>query len=328
MKARPGIVLIALLAAAGAGCGQGQSRDANSAVLPPVVVVRGIPYTASAELDVYRPEGMSGLPVVVTLHGCCGTRDDLSQLASGLAENGAVVFNASWRGTDGGPGGYPGAYQEAACAVGFARAAAGAHGGDPRRVTLVGWSDGALVAGVVANAGASFDQGCRSRDGQLAGLPDALVALGGFLGWAAAGDGHVDPRYVSERTVGYFGGTPDVVPDAWSAGNPYTHLGRNRDLQVRLVVGRDDPLLLDAECFSAAARTAGHPVTLTVAEGAGHQTIIAPRTPEGALASPGDPGRGPGRGPADRRRRAAPRHPLPRHRHRHRHRRVRVRLSS
>jgi len=276
LTARTVTVLAAALT--GVACGSSPSPGAGATV----AVTRAIPYTATAELDVYRPEGSTGAPVVVTLHGCCGSREDLAPLARGLAENGAVVFNASWRGTDGEGAGYPGAYQDAACAVRFARATAPAHGGDPGRVTLVGWSDGALAAGVVANAAPDFDDGCLADGAGV--LPDSFVALGGFLGWAAAGDGRVDAQFVNERTVRYFGGTPQDEPAAWAAGNPYTHLGRNPGLEIRLVVGREDPLLIDGQCFSRAARAAGHPVSLSVAEGAGHQTVLAPRTSEGALA--------------------------------------------
>jgi len=268
-----GAVLAALVLTGGA-CGKGPPAS--------VSVDRRIPYTATAELDVYRPPGRRGLPVIVMLHGCCGSRDNLSPLASRLAEEGAVIFNASWRGTDSDAGGYPGAYEEAACAVRFARATAPAHGGDPRRVTLVGWSDGALVAGVVADAGDDFAHGCR---GEAAGAtPDSFVGLGGFFGWAPAGDGSIDATYVNERTVRFFGGTPPDAATAWAAGNPYTHLGRNPRVPIRLVVGSDDPLLVDDQCFALAALAVGHPVSLNIAEGAGHQTVIAPQYPEGALA--------------------------------------------
>lgn len=266
--------VLAVLILAGSACGKTPS--------PRVAVSRTIPYTATAELDVYRLTGRSSSPVIVMLHGCCGSRDNLSPLASRLAENGTVVYNASWRGTDSDAGGYPGAYQEAACAVRFARATANAHGGDPRRVTLVGWSDGALVAGVAADAGDDYANGCRARAAEA--VPDSFVALGGFFGWAPSGEGSINAMYVNDRTIRFFGGTPQDVPAAWAAGNPYTHLERNRRLPIRLVVGQDDPLLVDSQCFSLAAQAAGHPVSLSVAEGADHQTIIAPRYPEGALA--------------------------------------------
>jgi len=258
----------------------------RTAPMARVSVVRGIRYTEAADLDVFRPAAGRGLPVVVTLHGCCGSRSNLAPLAARLAENGTVVYNASWRGTDSAGGGYPGAYEDAACAVRFARATAGAYGGDPRRVALVGWSDGALVGAVTAAAGDDFAGGCRAGGdaGTAEAVPDSFVALAGFFGWTPARDGTVGAPWVNDRTTHFFGGSPADVPMHWSVGNPYTHLERRRLLPIRLVVGQDDPLLVDSQCFARAARAAGHPVGLVVAPGAGHQTVIAPRYTEGKLA--------------------------------------------
>lgn len=243
-----------------------------------VRVTQDVPYTSTAELDVYARPGGRRLPIVVTLHGCCGTRQDLAALALGLAEEGAVVFNASWRNLLEG-GGYPGAYEEVACALRFARARGPAFGGNGERVTVVGWSDGALLAGVVANAGDDFAGDCLV-EGETS-LPDAFVAVGGFLGWPDGDVGRVDPGYVNDGTVRYFGGRPDEVPEAWAAGNPFEHLGKNRRLDVRLVVGTADPLVADNRCFHQAALRSGHRSHLVIVEGAGHQTVIAPRLREG-----------------------------------------------
>ena len=57
----------------------------------------------------------------------------------------------SWRLADTDGAGYPASFEDVACAVGVARAIGSAHGGDPERVVLVGYSlDGwlATVPGV------------------------------------------------------------------------------------------------------------------------------------------------------------------------------------
>jgi acetyl esterase/lipase len=268
-RPRVGAALAAAALAAGA-CGSDGDR---------VEIEQGVPYTDAASLDVHAPRRPRLAPVVVTLHGCCGDKHDLTALAHGLAEQGAVVFNASWRiGAD--AAGYPQAYERAACAVRFARARARLYGGDPGRVTLVGWSDGALLAAVIGNAGEEFQGPCRAGRGRN---PEAVVSLGGFLGWPLAGGG-IDPAYVNEQTIGFFGGPPEETAPAWRAGNPYAHLGRHPDVEFRLVVAAGDELAPDSHRFAEAARRAAHPVSVRVAEGGGHQTIIAPRTPEGALA--------------------------------------------
>lgn len=283
-------VLVTLVTvAAAAACGGGDTDEAADAG---VQMTRDLSYAPGRTLDVVAPprqaapEGASG-PVVVTLHGCCGDRHDLTPLAVALATGGAVVFNASWQNMNDG-GGWPHSYEQAACALRWARQEAPRYGGDPGRVTVVGWSDGALVAGVAALLGGTpapaqtscLAAGRPAPDGEPA-LADALVVVAGFPGWPA-GD-PVPPEQVNGRTVAFFGGRPDEAPDAWAGGNPFTHLHRNPAIPVRLVVGREDPLLGANGCFLAAARAAGHPVRLVVAPGAGPQTVIAPRTPEGRI---------------------------------------------
>ncbi len=244
-----------------------------------VTVTRDVPYSDAAVLDVYTTAGAQAAPVFVLLHGCCGDRRDLAQLARGLAEGGAVVFNASWHGLHEGAR-YPGAYQLAACAARFARWRAADFGGDPGRVALVGWSDGAMLAAVVAASGDYFREGCGVAS--AAADPAALVGIGAFLGWPAGADGVIDRRYVNDRTVAFFGGSPEEVPSAWASGNPYTHLHRRPDVNIALVVGAEDTLLADNLRFAAAARSTGHRVDVTVVPGAGHLDVLAASTAQGA----------------------------------------------
>ncbi|MDQ3980584.1 MAG: alpha/beta hydrolase [Actinomycetota bacterium] len=244
-------------------------------------IERDLPYHDGVSADVHVPAAGGAVPVIVTLHGCCGGKHDLTALANRLATEGAVVFNASWR-SDTGANGYPEAYERAACAVRFARAQAPRYGGDPLKVTVVGWSDGALLAAVVANAGQDFSGGCRAASAQSDA--DAVVTLGGFLGWPVPEGGLIDPLLVNQRTTEFFSGSPEEAAHAWTAGNPYVHLGRRPHVEIRLVVAEQDALLEDNRRFAEAARQAGHPVSLIVTPAGGHQTIVAPRTPEGATA--------------------------------------------
>ena len=266
----PAVVAVALVVALAAPASS--ARPAAG-----VRVHREVGYAAAATLDVYAPVGGHGLPVLVLLHGCCGSRADLAQLALATARAGAVVFNAGWRSlADGGR--FPAVYQQAACAVRVARADAARYGGDGRRVTLVGWSDGAMLAAVVANAGDDFGGDCRAPG--VSALPDALVGVGGFYGWPAD-RGAVPARYVTPGTVRFFGGTPARAPAAWSAGNPYHHLGRNRRVAVTLLVAAGDPLADDNRQFLAALAATGHQAKLTVVPGTDPLTLISPRTDQG-----------------------------------------------
>jgi acetyl esterase/lipase len=172
-------------------------------------------------------------------------------------------------------------YEQAACAVHFARQRAADYGGDPARVTLLGWSDGALIGAVVASAGDRFAGRC--TDGDLSSaLPDSFVGVGGFLGWPTEPDGSIDPDYVNERTTRFFGGSPALSPDAWRDGNPYRWLDRRPGLDIGLIVGADDLLLDHNAAFATAARAAGHRVNVTVVPGAGPLHVLAASTAEGA----------------------------------------------
>jgi acetyl esterase/lipase len=239
-------------------------------------VAQSVPFSSRHALDIYRPPGtQAALPVVVMAHGCCGDRADLSLVSAAVAGAGALVFNPDWGGLR--PGStFPQAYAEVACAVRFAHAEARRYGGDRANVTLLGWSDGAMVGAVVAAAGRRFAPvGCLApREGPI---PDAFVGIAGFYGWRLP----VDPVYVNDRAVAFFGGTPASAPQAWRDATPYAWLGSRTPRCVTLVVGAADPLLAQARRYALAMRGAGHRVRFVVAEPAGDQSLLSSRTEEG-----------------------------------------------
>ena len=131
--------------------------------VPPVEVVPDLVYRAESELhpspvrlDVYAPTGVEGGPVVVLLHGLGDAKEEYQDLATAIAEQGAVVFVPNWQ-----TGGFPydpsaarGAFlaivDGASCAVSFALAHAAEYGADPEALVLVGQSAGAHMAAMVA----------------------------------------------------------------------------------------------------------------------------------------------------------------------------------
>ena len=262
----------------------GSARTAGSSVsradpaAPILLVATDVPYATGRSLDVYRPSTAPGHPppVVVMLHACCGDRSDLVKLAEATAAAGVLVLNADWAGLDA-DARYPGAYEDAACAVRYARSAAARYGGDPSRVALVGWSDGALVAAVIAFAGERYDAG-RCRAPGFGARPDALIGVGGYYGWRLP----VPEQLVTSRTVRFFGGTPKTAPLNWHDATPYTWLRSSvGPVRTTLLVGEKDPLRSDASAFAAMLHRAGHPAALVVAPPAGDQSMISPRTEEG-----------------------------------------------
>jgi acetyl esterase/lipase len=240
------------------------------------LVAEDVPYAAGHSLDVYMPHPEAGRPpVVVMLHACCGDRSDLGKLAEGVAAAGAAVFNADWAGLDG-DAHWPSAYAGAACAVRYARAAAVSYRADPSRITLLGWSDGALVASVIALAGDRLRRDlCLAPD--RTAVPGAFVAVGGFFGWTLP----VPARYVTPRAVRFLGGTPEDAGAAWRAAMPYRWLGTGGSVDVRLLVGSTDPLVADARRFHAALRASAWRARLVVIPPGGDQTLISPRSADG-----------------------------------------------
>ncbi len=118
-----------------------------------VIVQRGTPYGDGPRrtLDVYRPRGAAGLPMVVFLYGgswSSGSKDTYPFVARTLAARGAVVVVPDYRLYP--EVTYPAFLQDNAAAVAWAVREAPALGADPARVFLLGHSAGAYNAAMLA----------------------------------------------------------------------------------------------------------------------------------------------------------------------------------
>lgn len=240
----------------------------------PVLVTRDLQYHPSAQLDVYRVEDPRNLPVMVMLHGCCGGREDLFQLAYEFASRNVLVFNAGWTPTPAG-GGYPDVYEQAACALRFARSSAASFGGDSSTVALLGFSDGALIGAAATLATPEFDGDCVQSGPSK---PDLFIGVSGFYGWEPGGLGSVGR---SSEMDDFFGGSPLAAPSAWARGNPYHLLSAASPSSLLLIAGEEDPLSADAACFYLALVEAGHTSRLEIVSEAGHLELISPRSRAG-----------------------------------------------
>jgi acetyl esterase/lipase len=237
-----------------------------------------IAYADGVTAQVHRPRRTEGAPTVVLLHGCCGDAADLTQLALELADRGALVMNAGWTTLEDG-GGWPRSYREATCAVAAARIHARDLGARDEHVTLVAWSDGALLASVAALAPPPLATGCLGYED---GRPDAVIALAGFFGDRPEGP---RPSGDAHALAAWFGGEQEQQPASWQAGNPLAFLAEGSSSAPRfdLVVGGEDRLLWDARRFAHALRAARVVVQVHEVPG-GHVDVILPRTTAGAAA--------------------------------------------
>lgn len=227
-----------------------------------IETVRGVPVEGGLPLDVFYPEPAGPWPAAMLVHGggwISGTKEDLESLAVALARNGIVVFNAAYSPLDQG-GVFPQMFEEVACALATAQETSPGYGGTPA-VTLVGFSAGAHIAAVVALAGTELGGPCADR----------VDGIEGFAGISGPYDSDQFPFLALQ-----FGGLRTEVPDAWAAGNPYTYLDANPDLEALLLHGGDDRIVDPSfsEVFGDALRDSGHHVTRDAFDGVGHFSIV------------------------------------------------------
>jgi dienelactone hydrolase len=190
-------------------------------------IAKGILYATvgdgNTRLDVHAPREPGPWPVVVLVHGYNATRYTTTSLAEVTASRGAVVYNINAAFT---PKILHG-IKRVACGVRYARATAADYGGDASRITLVGNNAGAALGLVVALAEEDFEGDCIMNE-ESAHI-DVLVAYDGSFDHATS-----DPSTTYDLAY-----SEEEDPDLWLAINPYTHIGRNPELQVRLIAGDD-----------------------------------------------------------------------------------------
>jgi acetyl esterase/lipase len=232
-----------------------------------IETTKDIPYAYvdghTSLLDVYAPSEPGPWPVIVTAHGWAQSRRFMVYLAEAIASQGAVIYNINvdYR--------IPHliAIEQIACAIRFARVTAEDYGGNPNRITLVGNSAGASTGAVVALAGDDFEGDCVENDAPA--LPDAFVGFEGPYDYTMnIYSPAIDHTYLKSKD-----------PELWEAINPYSHIGRNPDLQVRLLHGEDEdthwydfPPQASID-FHQALADAGYDVTLTIVDLAAHTDL-------------------------------------------------------
>ncbi len=195
MSAYRPVLLVALAVAGGllgvSSCGSGDeaqetattSVTTTSVALPVAVeVTEDVPVTSTRTLDIYEPVEGGPWPVVVLWHGQPlgldapeDFRQELAPLAEAIAEQGAVVFNASYSATS------PSVLiNETTCSAQVAVEQAVEHGGDPDRLVMVGHSFGAapaMVYGLDSPTRTRPFEDCRAEAASFEAMPSVAVGV-------------------------------------------------------------------------------------------------------------------------------------------------------
>ncbi|HEY5629297.1 MAG TPA: alpha/beta fold hydrolase, partial [Candidatus Limnocylindrales bacterium] len=171
-------------------------------------------------------------------------------------------------------GGWATSFQDAACAIGVARATAPGYGGQAGNVTVVGHSLGGWAAAVIGLTPAAFTPrggACDRTAGSL--RPDAVVDMDG------ATDEPVDMEDGVPYVTAFFGGTPAQQPAAYAAADALQNIrrypGGDDPIPLLLVHGTTDTVVLPAVSsgLHTALEAAGYPNRLLWVSG-GHSAAL------------------------------------------------------
>jgi pimeloyl-ACP methyl ester carboxylesterase len=161
--------------------------------------------------DVLAPADGASLPTVVLLNGggkLFTERRYQAPLAVELAERGAVVFLIAYRGISTGSYSDQDSWNDARCAIRYARAHTEEYGGDPSRVVVVGHSQGGLMGLDIAIHPEEEAEACLA-DGSA--IPDGVIALGSPRPSLYGAADSAPPLWL-------FSGSEDDVSGDWAEG--------------------------------------------------------------------------------------------------------------
>jgi len=214
-------------------------------------------------LDLYLPRTPAPGPVVIFVHGSYQSSTDFFWLSKAIADQGALVYNINVLNT------FPYIWKikRIVCAVRFARATAAEYGGDPTQIILIGNSSGAATGIVAALAGEDFEGDCVEND--TSPQVDVFIGYEGPYDYATT---VYDPQTNHTKLK-------ETDPELWNAINPYSYIGRNPELQIHLIHGRDVdthwydvPPEVSMELYDT-LQDAGYDVELNFVEGANHTAL-------------------------------------------------------
>ena len=211
-----------------------------------VTVTRDLAYDADPRnrLDIFRPEGKSGMPVVVFIHGgayVAGERSLNEEVYGNVpmyfARQGMLGVNATYRLAPAAK--WPAAAEDVAAMVRWLKANVASRGGDPNRIYLIGHSAGATHV-----ASYAFIRSLQPPEGT--GLAGIVLMSGRYL---------FDPRPDDpnlKNFQAYFGADRTMYPQQ----SPINHVKTAAKIPTQIVIAEyDNPdldtqgaLLLSAYC--------------------------------------------------------------------------------
>ncbi len=208
-----------------------------------IAVKRDLPYGEHPRqvMDVFTPDGAKSAAVVIFVHGGAfvrGNKSDNDEIYSNVpyyfARHGYVGVNFEYRNAP--EAQYPEAAVDIRESLAWLRANVGAHGGDPKRMFIIGHSAGGTHVGTYV-----FDPVMERRD------DDGLAGVILISARLRADDSPANPNAAAVKS--YFG--DDV--SLFAARSPVTHAANSR-LPVLLAIAEFENPLLDAygaEMFAA-----------------------------------------------------------------------------
>ena len=216
------------------------------------------------EADVRVPDGEGPFPAVVLVHGggwIVGDPSLMGPLATHLTNNGFLTVNTEYQLTTFDAPGFPTAVDDVACAVRYAAT----HTSSDGTVTVIGHSAGAHIGALVALTGDDYGDECPHPGDGVAGR---------FVGLA----GPYDVSRLGLAVTPFFGAGPDVLPEAWEAGNPQLQTDENTTLDSLIMYGEFDGIVADSFAFDFfdALESSGSTALLELVEGARHQDMDDP----------------------------------------------------
>lgn len=229
-----------------------------------MAVVKDVAYGPGKRqrLDIYAPERAMNAPVVVFFYGGGWTKGEKGIyrfLGAALAKRGVIVVIPDYRLYP--EVKFPAFMEDAAAAVAWTKAHIAVHGGDPRRLFVMGHSAGGQIGALLTlNEVYLKAAGMAPRD------------LAGFIGVAGAYDflPLVNPTY---KII--FG-----PQDQWPLSQPITFVTAAAP-PMFLTTGKGDDTVLprNSEHLAARLQSLGRPVTVKIYDGVGHITIMGAFSP-------------------------------------------------